>query len=120
METWSFDAAGEAGILPLILRRRPPGAPHADQFRLLSTEAAVIQAAAAGGVPAPTVRYVLQPEDGLGGGFLMQRIEGETIPRRMLRDATFDACRLLQQVGAAAARAAGVERDPPHQVIPPK
>lgn len=103
METWSFDAVGPQGAIPLILRRRPPGAPHPDQFALLRTEATIIQAAAAARVPAPVVRYVLRPEDGLGGGFLMERIAGETIPRRILRSQGFNASRLVQQVGAAAA-----------------
>ena len=31
------------------------------------------------GVPSPRVMHVLQPEDELGTGFIMQRIEGETI-----------------------------------------
>ena len=36
------------------------------------------------GVPVPEVRCVLAPEDGLGSGYVMTRLEGETIP--LLRD----------------------------------
>jgi aminoglycoside phosphotransferase (APT) family kinase protein len=106
METWSFDAMSEAGVIPLILRRRPPGNTHALDFARLSTEAAVIQAAVAAGVAAPIVRYVLQPEDGLGGGFIMERIEGETIARKILRDPTYTAIhrKLLEQIASTAAK----------------
>src|SRR5262245_48798906 len=85
METWSFDVTEQGRTLPMILRRRPPGNAQPDDFTRLGTEAAVIQAAFAAGVAAPLVRYVLQPADGLGGGFLMERIEGETIPRMVQR-----------------------------------
>jgi aminoglycoside phosphotransferase (APT) family kinase protein len=106
METWSFDATGNGNTIPLILRRRPAGNSHDLDFARLGTEAAAIQAAVAAGVPAPVVRYVLQPDDGLGGGFLMERIEGETIARRILRDGAYQPVhrRLLGQIGETAAR----------------
>ena len=106
METWSFDAIGPTGILPLILRRRPPGNAHSQDFDKLRTEASVIQAAVAAGVAAPVVRFVLQPGDHLGGGFLMERIEGETLARRILRDHAYVAIHqtLLKQIGETAAR----------------
>ncbi len=34
----------------------------------------------------PEVAYLLDADDGLGDGFVMLRVEGETIPRRILRD----------------------------------
>jgi aminoglycoside phosphotransferase (APT) family kinase protein len=106
METWSFDAIGDGATIPLILRRRPPGNAHDLDFVRLGAEAAVIQAAAADGVAAPVVRYVLQPDDGLGGGFLMERIEGETIARKILRDRTYESIhrQLLEQIGETAAK----------------
>jgi len=41
------------------------------------------------GLPSPRVLHVLQPQDGLGTGFIMQRVEGETIARKILRDEKF-------------------------------
>ena len=41
------------------------------------------------GLPSPRVMHVLKPEDELGTGFIMQRIEGETIARKILRDEQF-------------------------------
>jgi aminoglycoside phosphotransferase (APT) family kinase protein len=43
-------------------------------------------AARKAGVPVPKTYYQLTPEDGLGAGFAMERIDGETIPRKILRD----------------------------------
>jgi aminoglycoside phosphotransferase (APT) family kinase protein len=113
METWSFDAIGEGIRIPLILRRRPPGNSTALDFARLGTEAATIQAAVAAGVPAPVVRYVLQPDDGMGGGFLMERIEGETIARKILRDRAYEAIhrQLLRQIGETAAKIHAVPLD---------
>ncbi|WP_178133332.1 phosphotransferase family protein [Vineibacter terrae] len=111
-ETWSFDvrcdgAQGKNGLLPLVLRRAPRGV-DVGRSNLLSLEreAAVVQAAAGAGLPAPRVRYVLQPDDGLGHGFFMDRIEGETLARRILRDEAFAAARplLAGQCGAILAR----------------
>jgi aminoglycoside phosphotransferase (APT) family kinase protein len=49
---------------------------------------------------------VLDPEDGLGSGYVMQRLAGETIPRRILRDDAFSATRprLARQCGEILAR----------------
>jgi aminoglycoside phosphotransferase (APT) family kinase protein len=51
------------------------------------------------------VLHVLQPHDGLGTGFIMQRVEGETIARKILRDEKFASARpqLARQLGMVAA-----------------
>ncbi|MFT3808552.1 MAG: phosphotransferase family protein [Micropepsaceae bacterium] len=104
-ETWAFSAAGR----DFILRRAPGGtsaiSPSGNAIGL-PTEAAVITAARAAGVAAPEVIYVLTPEDGAGTGYVMARVEGETLARRILRDAQFDAVRgrLAHQCGEAMAR----------------
>jgi aminoglycoside phosphotransferase (APT) family kinase protein len=51
------------------------------------------------------VLHVLERSDGLGTGFIMQRIEGETIARKILRDAQFAKARplLARQLGEVAA-----------------
>jgi aminoglycoside phosphotransferase (APT) family kinase protein len=102
-ETWAFDA----GDREFILRRAPGGMDilASAQAIGLAAEAEVIAAALRAGAPAPAVAYVCQPEDGLGPGYVMQRLRGETIARKILRDDVFTQARrkLAQQCGAALA-----------------
>ena len=104
LETWSFDARGEHLDHPLILRRSPGGLRSSESVSL-STEADLLRALAGSAAPVPEVVHTLRPEDGLGDGFLMTRIAGETIPRKILRDDTFAAIRpqLVGQFGAILA-----------------
>jgi len=117
-ETWSFDAVTDGGTLPLILRRTPGGAARAATETStsvpLETEAIAIEASRAAGVAAPRVRYVLQEADGIGQGYVMDRLAGETIARKILRDAAFDAVRpdLARQCGEVLARIHAVELTP--------
>lgn len=64
-----------------------------------------MQLAYEAGVPSPWVLHVLVPEDDLGIGFIMQRVEGETIARKILRDDEFAAARpmLARQIGGVLA-----------------
>ncbi len=110
-ETWSFDVLrGEAPPLGLILRRVPGGAggsPGADPRKAsLADEAGLLGLAARAGVPVPKVLAVLPPDGALGAGYLMSRVEGETIPRRFLREPRFAAARagLARQCGEILAR----------------
>jgi aminoglycoside phosphotransferase (APT) family kinase protein len=106
-ETWAFDAVTEGGSVPLILRRAPGGARDSRATAVpLETEARLIELAAAAGVAVPPVRHVLTPEDELGHGFIMDRIAGETIARKILRDDEFAAARpkLARQCGEILAR----------------
>ncbi|MEM1232444.1 MAG: phosphotransferase family protein, partial [Pseudomonadota bacterium] len=59
----------------------------------LETEALLFQAARAAGVPEPQVHYVLQPDDGLGAGFIMEWLEGEALGARIARGDRFAALR---------------------------
>jgi aminoglycoside phosphotransferase (APT) family kinase protein len=104
-ETWALDALTPAGPVPLILRRARGGTLQRSTGIGVDMEAIVLRAAHAGGVPVPEVLHVLQPADGLGQGFLMRRIVGETIPRKLLRDQAFAAVRphLAAQCGATLA-----------------
>jgi aminoglycoside phosphotransferase (APT) family kinase protein len=114
-ETWSFDAEGEAA-LPLILRRRPGGAADATPTSValrLETEAELLRLAGAAKVPVPGVRFALAPEDGLGSGYVMDRLAGETLARRILRDDEFAAVRprLARQCGEILARIHAIPRE---------
>ncbi len=103
-ETWAFDAGDE----PLILRRAPGGQAIATATHGigLATEASVIAAAGKAGAPAPEVAAVLDDADGLGPGYVMRRIAGETAGRLILRDAAFAPARatFARDAGAALAR----------------
>jgi aminoglycoside phosphotransferase (APT) family kinase protein len=74
--THTFDPV--AGIVPQI-------AP-ADQAR-------VMIAAARAGAPAPRVVAILEPADGLGEGYITERVAGETLGSRIVRDERFAAAR---------------------------
>jgi aminoglycoside phosphotransferase (APT) family kinase protein len=103
-ETWSFDAVDDAAERHGLVLRRDPGAHTGQSGR--STEYALLEAARRGAVAVPRVRTLLTPIDGLGIGFIMDRIEGETIARRILRDDAYAAARprLAAQCGTIAAR----------------
>jgi len=105
-ETWSFEAEIAGGSLPLILRRTPGGvAGSAGSGLSLETEAKLIDLAGRSGVPVPGIRGILRPADDLGSGFLMDRIPGETIARKILRDDEFADVRpgLARQCGSILA-----------------
>jgi aminoglycoside phosphotransferase (APT) family kinase protein len=105
-ETWSFDIVHPSGKAGAILRRAPPGYGAAPgRAAGLDAEAVLMQLAHDAGLPSPKVMHVLQPRDNLGTGFIMQRVEGETIARKILRDEQFAKARplLARQLGHAAA-----------------
>lgn len=103
METWAFEAAGQ----PLILRRRTGVSDeHPGRKPPLRLEAEVIAAATAAGVPAPEVVHVCDDADGLGEAYVMRRVSGETLGKRIATDPAFAPARarLARQCGAALAR----------------
>lgn len=104
---WAFDALTPQGAVPLIVRIARLWSAEAQAGSAgMPAEAALLRLAAAGGVPVPALRGELTPEDGLGEGYVMQRLEGETRGPRILRDSAFDAVRpqLAAQCGAIMAR----------------
>lgn len=91
-QTWRFEVQKISGNQLLILRRGK----DEDQFAgalSKADEAAVIVAAVAAGVPAPRIVLALAPEHGLGEGFIMECLEGETLPQRILRDTRYAQAR---------------------------
>ena len=108
-EMWSFDAATPGGPVPLVMRRAHGPATSGDQGSTkvsLETEAKLLALAADAGVPVPRVRHVLDASDDLGTGFMMERIEGETIARKILRNEEYADARpkLARQCGEIVAR----------------
>ena len=110
-ETWSFDIVHPGGNIGAILRRAPSGYGAAPERAAgLNAEAALMQLAYDAGVPSPRVLHVLQPRDELGTGFIMARVDGETIPRKILRDENFAQARpkLARQLGETLAAIHGL------------
>jgi aminoglycoside phosphotransferase (APT) family kinase protein len=68
-----------------------------------ATEARAQAAAHAHDVPTAAVVFVLEPDDGLGEGYVMELVEGEANPQRFLGDAALRAT-LSEQVGEVLAR----------------
>lgn len=106
-DTWLFTLVHGGASERLILRRQPD-AVEADGLRLsagLGVEATLLQLAQSHGVPVPRIRHVLTPEDGLGCGFIMDFVAGETLGGRIVRDDRFREARksLAYQCGAAMA-----------------
>ena len=101
-ETWAFELGTTTPPRGLILRRAPAGAAQRSSGSAgLAAEAALITLAGQHSVPVPEVLRVLQPADGLGDGFIMQRLPGETLGRRI---AAAHRPALAWQCGQALAR----------------
>ena len=102
-ETWALSSTDQEAIL-----RRAPGGTSAARSSAaigLPAEAKLIALAEQAGVPVPEILHVMDGSDQLGDGFLMSRVNGETIARPILRDDAFQAARavLASQCGAALA-----------------
>jgi aminoglycoside phosphotransferase (APT) family kinase protein len=100
--TSSFDLESDGVRRPLILQQVRGEAVEAGKVR---TERDLLLAAQAAGVPVPSV-VAMGEQDALGAGWLVvQRLEGETIPRKILRDAEWATARtaLTAQSGTALA-----------------
>jgi aminoglycoside phosphotransferase (APT) family kinase protein len=108
-ETWAFDVINTGhGRQELILRRAPGGVARArsSEAILLADEAKLLQLAADANVTAPVVVAVFAPGSDVGEAFIMHRIAGETLARRILRDDKYTAARtqLPAQCGRELAR----------------
>jgi aminoglycoside phosphotransferase (APT) family kinase protein len=115
-QTWSFDAKmehadGRRETLHLVSRADPRKGPN---VMSRETEYRVLMAAAAAGVPVPRVHAM--GDDSMGVPFfLMERVEGETIARRILRDEEYAAARagMAKQLGEILAAIHRITADTP-------
>lgn len=83
MESWRFTAGHET----CVLRRAPGGEALVGGRAIgLEGEAALIRAACKAGVKAPEVLVVLEPQDGIGSGFIMRAIPGTPDPAVILAE----------------------------------
>ena len=115
-QTWSFDATiegadGSVETRQLVLRADPR---RTAGLMSRETEFRLLQAAYEAAVPVPKVH--LMGDDSLDAPFfIMERIEGETIPRRLLRDDAYAPARgvMAEQLGAILAKIHAVALDAP-------
>ena len=100
-ESWTFVCDGQA----YVLRRNPRGVQTSQNALPKASEAAIISAAAEAGIAVPKISFICDEDDGIGEAYVMDFIEGETIARKILRDAEFDAVRpnLAAQCGTMLA-----------------
>ncbi|QFU75272.1 phosphotransferase family protein [Halioglobus maricola] len=114
-ETFRIQLETDDGERLLALRRCPPtlaGKSVPGQLAL-STEAHLLRLAASAEIPVPELVYLLQAEDCLGDGYLMEWLEGETLGQRIVRSEAYAAVRprLARQCGEALARIHAIEVD---------
>lgn len=119
LETWAFDIEGSGGVRPLILRRRGGGG-EAEVFETslpLPIEAALLHAAENAGAPVARLVRDCAAEDGLGEAYVVERVAGETLGRRIAVDPAFARARetLGRQCGQALARIHAIDSS----VLPP-
>lgn len=114
-ETWAFGVTGNGHDRALILRRAPGGVSNARSSEAigLAVEATLLSHAAEAGVPVPPVLGVSEAGTTLGQAFIMDRISGETLGRKILRDEEFAEARnvLSRQCGEALARIHSIPTD---------
>ena len=114
-ETWAFEVSGNGQENALILRRAPGGveAARSSQAIGLAMEATLLTHASKAGVPVPPVLGVFEDDPQLGQAFVMDRISGETLGRKILRDDEYSGARkvLAGQCGDALARIHSIPAD---------
>jgi aminoglycoside phosphotransferase (APT) family kinase protein len=115
-ETYRITIATDDGEFPLAMRRAPGGVGLERDFTTapgLPTEALLMKVAGAAGVPEPTVHHVLEPQDRLGEGFIMEWLDGVTLGARIVRSPELDQIRphLAYQCGEILARIHAIDLD---------
>ena len=94
-ETWRF----EADDRPLILQRQRAG-----DERDLAVEIAALRAGHAAGVPTASIVTASTDPTELGAPYMiLQHVDGETTPRKILRDAEFSGARVALPAQLASA-----------------
>ncbi|MCE2557170.1 MAG: phosphotransferase [Acidobacteria bacterium] len=124
-ETYRLRIETEAGDRQLALRRSQGGKQEVARAVERSApglriEAKLMQVARSNGIPEPEVFYVLEPDDELGGGFVMEWLDGIALGARIVRSPDLAEVRpkLARQCGEILGRlhtidleAHGLDRD---------
>jgi aminoglycoside phosphotransferase (APT) family kinase protein len=109
-ETYRIEITTRAGKRKLAMRRAPQGGSarvaKSEERPGLVLEAEIMRLARQAGVPEPEVVHVLNEQDGIGEGFVMEWIDGEALGAKIARAPEFDAIRprLAYQCGQVLAR----------------
>jgi len=112
MESWRFSS----GQQDYVLRRAPSLAFMEDRPFGHDVEAAIIRAAQAEGVTAPQVVAELEPDDGIGSGFVMEALPGTPNPKQIL--AMDDPTALLKEAARDLARIHSLGRKDVPEAVP--
>lgn len=110
--TYAVDAIRDGRSWPLILQRR--AAAKAPEGALPKAVQAELQKRArAYGLPVAAVVAPLLPSDGLGDGFIMERVDGESLAPRYLRGVEYAGARaaLTRQCATMLARLHAIPMD---------
>lgn len=112
-ETYRLEVETKDGPLALAMRRAAGGLEHAVDATGpgLAVEAELFRIAREAGVPEPEILAVLEPGEGLGPGFVMEWLEGETVGVKILRAPELEAIRpkLAFACGEVLARIHGID-----------
>jgi aminoglycoside phosphotransferase (APT) family kinase protein len=119
-ETYRLTVDTASGEMLLALRRsQPTSATDSSVGGIsLAAEARLFQLAGANNIPGPAIICLLEPADGLGAGFIMEWLEGETLGQRIVRAEELAAIRprlarecgeILGRIHALDWRAAGLD-----------
>src|SRR6201995_3285488 len=111
-ESWDIEVRRPGQAQGHLILLRDADGRKGRPARNIEIEAAAMIAARSAGVP--VVDMYAQGEGALGGAYLlMERLEGQTIPRRLLRDDAYAAARprLAHRLGAGLARTPQIAPD---------
>lgn len=107
-QTFRLTVEGSSGEpTSYAMRRAQPGLESSSYGQLPpSLEVELLKLAAASNVPVPEIHYVLSAEDGVGDGYIMEWLEGETMGQRIIKLPELAAAResLAFECGQALAR----------------
>lgn len=112
-EIWAFDLEAEGSGIQSLVLRMDPKSDYLEGKR--SNEFEVMRLAFDAGVAVPEPLWLEEDPGVLGGGFfIMRRVEGETLAKRLHRDPKYAAARerIVAQFGEALAIIHGIEVTP--------
>ncbi len=115
LETYRLEVTLDSGPAALAMRRTPGGGEKLSSSHMpsLEAEAELFRVARAQGVPEPQVHAVFEPGDGLGHGFVMEWLDGETLGNRIIKADELATIRphLARQCGEILARIHAIDLD---------